>query len=304
MAIREIDRSFIEEHTSFHRGGVRRRAFWLTVEEKERCFSLALLPDRPTGPGFVVCHSDGWGFTSLRRLEHDLALVLAEAGRPVLTIHRRGFGDSTGEPADATLDRQIHDIRAAAEWVRVETGDPPGMLGAGLGGLLAGLTERDEMVPELVLVNPVIRGRRYLPHVLKQFQAVRMAGDGTVESPGALMRRLRRDGVIDVLGFPLYRELVDALGVVDLAADVGAFRGRALVMRASRGRTVPRDLLDFAGRVEGGGGTCRIDVIPEPRGFAFGETPFVTTAEPGVRVDRQQPVRAGMAATLTEWLRR
>jgi pimeloyl-ACP methyl ester carboxylesterase len=303
MAIREIDHSFLEEHASFHRGGVRRRAFWLTVEE-ERCFSLALLPDRPTGPGFVVCHSDGWGFTSLRRLEHDLARVLAEAGRPVLTLHRRGFGDSTGEPADATLDRQLHDIRAAAEWVRIETGDPPGMLGAGLGGFLAGLSARDGTVPELVLVNPVIRGRRYLPHVLKQFQAVRMAGDGTVEPPGALMRRLRREGVIDVLGFPLYRELIDALALVDLAADVGAFHGPALVMRASRGRTVPRDLLEFARRVERGGGTCRIELIPEPRGTAFGETPFVSTAEPGVRMDRQQPVRAGMAAALAAWLRR
>lgn len=304
MAIREIDRTFLEEQASFHRDGVGRRAFWLALDGQERCFALALLPDRPTGPGFLVCHSDGWGFTSLRRLEHDLARVLAEAGRPVLTLHRRGFGDSTGEPADATLERQLDDIRAGAGWMRGETGDAPGMLGAGLGGLLAGLTARDGTVGELVLINPVIRGRRYLPHVLKQFQAVRMAGEGNADPAGTLVRRLRGDGVIDVLGFPLHRELVEAVGEVDLAADVGTFRGRALVMRATRGRTVPRDLMEFARQVERAGGTCRIDVIPEPRGSAFGETPFVTTEEPGVRVDRQQPVRAAMAATLTGWLER
>jgi pimeloyl-ACP methyl ester carboxylesterase len=304
MAIREIDRRFLEDHASLHRDGVRRRTFWLDVEPGARCLSLALLPDRATGPGFVVCHSDGWGFTSLRRLEHDLARVLAESGRPVLTIHRRGFGDSTGDPADATLDRQVADIRAAAEWMRTETDDAPGMLGDGLGGLLAGLMAREGMVRELVLVNPVLRGRRYLPHVLKQFQAVRVAGSGMVEPPGTLIRRLRREGMIDVLGFPLYRELVNAVGMVDLAGDIGAFRGRALVMRTSRGRAVPRELLEFCRRVEGGGGTCRIELIPEPRGSAFGETPFVTTAEPGIRVDRQQPVRAEMAATLTDWLGR
>lgn len=304
MAIREIDRTFLEDHASLHRGGVRRRTFWLDVGPEARCLSLALLPDRPTGPGFVVCHSDGWGFTSLRRLEHDLALMLAESGRPVLTIHRQGFGDSTGDPVDATLDRQLADIRMAAEWLRVETGDAPSILGDGLGGLLAGLAARDGTVRELVLVNPVLRGRRYLPHVLKQFQAVRVAGNEMVEPPGALIRRLRRDGMIDVLGFPLYRELVDAVGTVDLAADVGAFRGRVLVMRTSRGRAIPRELVEFRRRVEGGGGTCRIEMIPEPRGSAFGETPFVATAEPGIRVDRQQPVRAQMAATLTEWLGR
>jgi pimeloyl-ACP methyl ester carboxylesterase len=303
MAIREIDRAFLEEHASFHRGGVRRRAFWLSVEE-DRCYSLALLPDRPTGPPFLVCHSDAWGFITLRRMEHDLARVLAEGGRPVLTVHRRGFGDSTGEPAEATLDRQLEDIRAASDWIRAETGDPPGLLGAGLGGFLAGLAARQGTVQELVLVNPVLRGRQYLSQLLKQFQAVRMAGGGAVESSGALVRRLRREGMIDLLGFPLYRELVDAVSEVDLAAELGAFRGRALVARASRGETVPRDVLEFARRLEDAGGTCRIEMILQPRGSAFGETPFVPTAETGVRVDRQQPVRAGLAAALQGWMAR
>jgi pimeloyl-ACP methyl ester carboxylesterase len=303
MAIREIDRAFLEEHTSFHRGGVRRRAFWLSVEG-DRCFSLALLPDRPTGPPFLVCHSDGWGFISLRRMEHDLARVLAERGRPVLTVHRRGFGDSTGESAEATLDRQLVDIRAASDWLRAETGHHPGLLGAGLGGLLAGLAARQGTVQELVLVNPVLRGRQYLPQLLKQFQAVRMAGGAAVESSGALVDRLGRDGMIDLLGFPLYRELVDAVSEIDLAVDIGAFCGRALVARASRGGTAPRDVLEFARRVEDAGGTCRTEMIPQPRGSAFGETPFLPTAETGVRVDRQQPVRAGLAAALQGWLPR
>jgi len=111
-----VDRTLLAEHASFVRDGVRERALHLGSGD-ERLF--AILTEPQTAPasdlGFVVAHSFGLEVLTLRRAERAIARALAAGGVPSLFVHRRGFGDSTGDPLAVTVDGQLDDLRVAID---------------------------------------------------------------------------------------------------------------------------------------------------------------------------------------------
>jgi pimeloyl-ACP methyl ester carboxylesterase len=300
----QLDQIFLEGHSRFTADGIQERAFHFDVDS-DQCFGLLYEPNQVTGMGFVVCHSYGIEFLTLRRIERAIARTLAAMGHPVLAFHGRGYGDSTGDLADATLARHLEDVRSAAEMLRAETGASQlGLIGGRFGSLMAGLMAREGDVDRLILFSPEFSGAKYFRRLIRGKHMVELTNQdgGHRRSLNDLIAELDAGGRLDLLGYALYGHLYRSLCEVDLAADVGRFDGGALVLQVSKRPSPSRDAEAFAALVDAGGGRTRLEVLKEPPGVTIGGPAFVSTTDPNVRKDLQEPLVAEMTKLVEEWM--
>jgi hypothetical protein len=301
-----VDEDLLARHDAFVEDGVEERGFFMEVGP-ERCFAIL---DRPAGPAvrppaFVVCHAYADEFVNLRRAERALARTLARLGHPVLTFHRSGYGDSSGSLAEATLDRQLRETRAAMERTELEAGVPcTGLIGARLGALIAGLVAGDGKADQLLLMNPIFRSGPYFADLMRRAQLIQLldveaASEGSVKG---FLLRLKEQGMIDISGLPLHRHFYEDLASMDLRAGAGGFRGRALVLHATRRSGPPPDVAAFRDALEAAGGSCTVELVPEPPGVSFGQKSYISTSDPTVRTDLQKPLIDRICASAAAWV--
>lgn len=301
-----VDWAFMDQHSTLVSDGIEERVFLMEVGEG-RCFALLSRPAEAKDLGFVVCHSYGLELLTLRRTERAVARTLASLGYPVLAFHRRGYGDSSGSLEDATLEWQLQDVRAAADFLASETGASRlGLVGARFGALIGASAAREGGVERLLLMNPPLKGTDYFRQAIKDMHMVQVANrdGGPRRSIEEMLEGLQRDGVMDVLGHPIYRHLYDALAGVDLTSDIGAFTGDTLALHISKSSKIPRGLESFGDLVRARGGRCSIELVREPPGTKFGGAAFVSTTDPIVRVDVQEPVVQEVTRLTAEWISR
>jgi pimeloyl-ACP methyl ester carboxylesterase len=303
-----LDRALLSEHARHTLDGVTERAFHIDVGG-DRLFALLTEPAVASDAqdlGFVAVHSFGLDVLTLRRSERGVARALAAAGHPVLFVHRRGFGDSEGDPDDATLDRQLEDLRAAREHLlRTASVRRVGLVGARFGGLLAGLLSREGGVERLALIQPAVSGTQWTKHFIREMHVVRMADPDGSDRRGMddLLAEMHRDGVLDVLGYGLPAALYDALQGQDLTSDTGSFDGGSLIVQVAKRPTLAKDLEALRERLAGGGGPVRTEVVREPAGSTFGSASFVaTTQDVNVRTDVMEPVVAELGRIVSGWV--
>jgi len=299
----ELDRSLLAEHASHRSEGIEERTFFLGVPGGQ-CFAIEYRSAETSGTGFVVCHSYGLELLTLRRSERTVARALASRGHPVLFLQRRGFGDSSGSLEEAPLEAQLSDTRAAVEHVRSSFGASAiGLVGTRFGALLAGLLAREGGVDRLLLVNPALSGVAYFQGLIKEMHLVRMSDPRNEErrSLQDLLASLREEGILDVLGHPIHRQLYDELEPVDLSTDVGAFAGRALLVQVGKRPSIRKEYEAFADRVRAAGGRCDVEFVKEPPGATFGSAAFVSTGDPMARVDVQVPILERLAELSGGW---
>jgi pimeloyl-ACP methyl ester carboxylesterase len=302
----QLDRAFLERHSSFVADDIEERAFHFDVES-DRCFGLLYMPPVPASTGFVVCHSYALEFLTLRRIERAVARALASAGYPVMSFHSRGYGDSTGSVADATLESHLVDVRAAAKVLAAETGATQiGLIGAQFGALTAGAVARAGDINSLILISPAFSGARYFRGLIRNKHMVELANaeGGHRRSMGELVGVLDGGGMIDLLGFALHGHLYKALSEIDLTTDLGRFSGDALSVQITKRSSPSRDAEAFSKRVSDGGGSCRLAIVQEPPGVNIGGPAFVSTSDPMIREDLQEPVVAEIAGLVKEWMTR
>jgi pimeloyl-ACP methyl ester carboxylesterase len=297
----------LTRHSSYVEEDVLEWTF-LMAAGNEELFAILDRPARgsPRGPGFVVCHSYGEEFVTLRRVERAVARTLAREGHPVLSFHRSGFGDSSGSLADATVDRQVVEIRAAMDRLASETGVvATGLVGARFGALMAGLAAAGGGVDHLLLMNPVFRSGPYFRNMMKQTRLmaildVEVPGERTVDE---YLQTLQHRGVIDLHGLPLYRHLFEDLEPVDLADALGNVAARTLILQTTRRSIPPASVLALAEGIHKAGGECSIELVPEPPGVVFGQKTYMSTADPTVRTDVMRPVIERMCERAGAWVR-
>jgi len=301
-----LDRALLTEHASHVRDGVRERMFHLESGD-DQLFAILTEPD--DGPrsdlGFVVAHSFGLEVLTLRRVERGISRALAAAGHPVLFIHRRGFADSTGDPLETTLDRQLDDLRLATSWLRSEAEAARiGAIGCRFGGLLAGILGSEGSAERLLLVQPAVSGARYAKGFVREMQIVRMADpDGADRrSLEQMIDDMHRDGALDVLGYAMPAALYDGLASVDLTQDIGSFTGDALLVQVAKRPALAKDLGSLRDRLVASGGACETRIVREPAGSTFGSASFVaTTADLTVRTDVMEPVVDELGRLAAAW---
>ncbi len=184
--------------------------------------------------GLVICKPFGNENICSHRSVRAFAETAAAAGIPTLRFDYLGTGDSAAiDPEADQLEAWSHDVGAAVAELRRQTGvERIYLLGFRLGALLAMLATRsDQTVEGLILIAPVVSGRRYL----KDLRTTRLAALLPTQAQSAPVDSLaggpaKRTAALEISGFLLSAATVDALGKVDLSDARTVPRTRLLVI--------------------------------------------------------------------------
>ena len=166
---------------------------WFGPEDRP-LFGWVHIPDRPRGPGVVLCPSIGLEGEASQLSYRILARSLADAGCTVLRFDYHGTGDSTGSLTDPDLlDSWISDVGEGLAYVRAAGATSAHLVGARLGAAIAARVASDlGTVDSLTLWYPWTKGSQYLRY---QRALRRMYGasdspdlaDGSTEIPGFIL---------------------------------------------------------------------------------------------------------------------
>lgn len=199
----------------------------------------AALRERAGARAVVLCSSLGVEQLTCYRNEVLVARALAGLGFPVLRYHPRGHGDSAGDWADVTLETLVADARAAAAVARDHSGLAGlAFVGVRFGALAAaGAAVASDPTAPLALWEPVQRAEDYFRAWLRGvlFSAV-AHGEKPKETVDDFLARIDREGAVDVHGYFLHRALIRSGAGRELAAMLGGWNARALLVQI-QGRT-------------------------------------------------------------------
>ncbi|MDQ1181930.1 serine aminopeptidase domain-containing protein [Rhodococcus sp. SORGH_AS_0301] len=189
----------------------------------------------------------------------QLAQLLGRAGFLVLRFDYRGLGDSAGMQSDPeAMDGWLDSVREAVDHVRSCVDAPVSVVGVRAGALLASQVLRDiEPLASLVLLDPVISGRRYVREQRAQYSV--MVGEDVAA-----------DGRVSFIGGSFAQDTVDRLSSMSLDGGIAAAaapRVLAVVREADRtGKAV-------TGLLAASGASCitssRLETFVNPPSFVF-----------------------------------
>lgn len=178
------------------------------------CFGWLHRPaSAETRMGVVLCSPFGYEALGVHRGWREFAESLAARGMPTVRFDYPGTGDSSGNEEDpARLRAWIDSIKAAAAWLRAETGVTHVTLcGIRLGAALAALAAEElGNVENLVLLAPVIVGKSYIRELSLQHQSWLRAQIG-LESACK-----DETAAVGAHGFRLYPDTLEHLTKIDL----------------------------------------------------------------------------------------
>ncbi len=111
----------------------------------------------------VLCPTLGQEHIRAHRAYRQLAIQLARQGHHVLRFDYYGTGDSAGVAQDATMEDWLADIGTAAEELQ-DMGGPSDLVLVGLrfGGALVAQAQKVADGRDVVLWDPVVRGKAYV----------------------------------------------------------------------------------------------------------------------------------------------
>src|SRR5947208_4737850 len=182
-----------------------------------RLFGWWHRPAVPAAPGLgvVICKPFGYEALCAHRCVRAFAEAAVELGVPTLRFDYRGTGDSADiEPAADQIDVWRQDVAAAVRELRRQTRvQRVCLLGFRLGALLALLAGASEAVNGVMVVAPVLSGRRYL----RELRTTQLAA----AEPGTVIRRDPQApgvGSMEVSGFSLSAATLAHLSQLELSA--------------------------------------------------------------------------------------
>lgn len=175
-----------------------------------------------TDIGLVLCNPFGYESICSHRSVRAFAEAAAAVGVPALRFDFQGTGDSVElDPSADQIDVWLRDVVEAVSELRRQTGVARVcLLGFRLGALLAALAAPNcDVVCGLMVIAPIVNGRRYVKELRTLRMAAMLGSDGLNASPvppepgkNAAPRPM------EVSGFLLSPATLDSLGQVDLAA--------------------------------------------------------------------------------------
>lgn len=190
--------------------------------DQERVFGCRHLPQGDPVVGVVICSSLYEDFVRNYRKEVLLARALCARGYAIQRFHFRGTGHSDGDPETITFTTMLEDATSAAARLRDVCGvGSIAFIGSRFGGLIASAASRSQASP-LVLCEPATSGSAFFREAF-QARALREArmDNGDRSSARSPLEELDLTGVVDVLGYGLYRSLYDSAVNRSLEQEVG-----------------------------------------------------------------------------------
>jgi pimeloyl-ACP methyl ester carboxylesterase len=251
----------------------------------------------PRSVGWVICHSFGLEQLNLDRCEVLTARALARSGSTVLRFHVQGYGDSERRWDPPTLAGHLAGAEDAVALLASEGVDRIGTFGIRLGGTVATLVADRLDLPLLAAWEPFSDGSTYLRDFrrLHTLSALTGGSAGDLPDPSPL-------GWTDVAGFVLTDQTRREIEAIDLARDVGSFRGEALIGAASRGGSGGPRAAAVTRHLQALGASCATEVIRDPTGPLLGQFHFKTRADdPHVEVDSQLELFKRLAESTAGW---
>jgi alpha-beta hydrolase superfamily lysophospholipase len=168
--------------------------------------------------GVVICAPFGYELICAHRSIREFAEAIAAAGIPAMRFDYSGCGDSAeiDESADQVA-LWTRDVIAAIRELRQLTGvERVCLLGIRLGAMLAALAAAEcRAVDSLILVGPIVSGRRYV----RELRTTQLAGivlSGSSGSDGDPDARGTAPKGLEVGGFSLPATTLASLALVDL----------------------------------------------------------------------------------------
>ncbi|MFM0566121.1 serine aminopeptidase domain-containing protein [Paraburkholderia sediminicola] len=208
--------------------------------------------------GMVLCSPFGYDALCVHRGWRDFAEGLTGAGGiPVLRFDYPGAGDSEGNEEDPQRFRAwIDSIKAATQYLRTATGVTRVILcGLRLGATLA-VMAAEELgdVDSLILMAPVIAGKRYIRELNMQHQS-------WLKTPsGRAAVQADDDGrAVGAFGFQLYADTLGQLAAVDLVQRERPAARRVLLHDACDSASM-RQLTE---RYRSHGASADVQIFPE-----------------------------------------
>ena len=223
------------------------------------CYGALHLPARSGATTAVVlCSPFGYDALCAHRGWREFAERLAaEGGMSVLRFDYPGAGDSQGYEEDPQRFRAwIESVKAAARYLRAASGATRLILcGLRLGALLAAVAAEElEDVDSVVLMAPVIAGKRYI-------RELRMQHESWLKTPnGRVAAQTDSDAQsVGAFGFQLYADTLGELAGVDLVRRERVPARRVLVQDVCSSAS-SRQLVE---RYREHGASADIQIFPE-----------------------------------------
>lgn len=195
-----------------------------------KLFAFSHIPEHPNGRGIIFCHPYSEEKQLSYRVFARFARELCREGFSVVRFDCRGYGDSHGDFADATIETMLCDTLRGVELLR-ETGcERIGLLGLRLGGAIAALAaEKDPGIDRLVLWSPVVSGSAYLDELFRRKTFSVLAAKKTIVTREQLIEQIGLADKVEVDGYYLTKEVYNRLLALDLAALVSNYKGSVLI---------------------------------------------------------------------------
>jgi alpha-beta hydrolase superfamily lysophospholipase len=183
--------------------------------------------------GLVICKPFGYEALCSHRGLRAFAEAAAALGVPTLRLDYLGTGDSAAiDPQANQLEVWTRDVRAAVDELLRRTGvRHVCLLGVRLGALLAALAAGECTGPiSLILIAPIVSGRRYLRELRTTRLAAAMGGAKLPSATPAPADTDMNAGSIEVSGFWMSAATLDALKKVDLSTYTASTMSDVLVI--------------------------------------------------------------------------
>lgn len=195
---------------------------------------------------WIVCPPFAEEEKSAHRTLVELANSLVAKGDAVLFFAYSGTGDSDGDFSNASLTAWCEDILNAYEWARARyPQSTPGLIGLRLGASLAAQVGEQLAIKNLILIEPVLRGRSFL----MQLGARKKLRAMMTEEEGGSQKSEVRSGDVkfeDMDGWPVGTALREELRTLDLSLHPPQIKGAALVLQIGPREQVSPSLEQFA----------------------------------------------------------
>jgi hypothetical protein len=263
----------------------------------ERIFACTYLPKAEPLAAVLICSPLLADLHVTYRREVLTGRELAARGFAVQRFHYRGSTNSGGSPEASSLGDLVMDGQRAGERLEQNAGiKPTVVVGTRLGAMVAAKVATIFDASSLVMWSPTLDAAGYFRDVFRGYMIGRLK-DGELAGKRASdpVGRLRREGSLDVLGYPIGRPLYDSFVDRHLIDEMSPRAGGCLLIQVG-GNALSSSYLRFARQMRGRGTAVDTSVVAGREAWWFGGG--ATLREDEARVAQE------VSARTVEWAER